>query len=66
MKAADLPLHYDLCEILEHNLETRADKTAILSDDGSMTFGEVSRQVNRIGNALAKLDVRFGDCVGRM
>lgn len=63
MKAADLPLYYNLCEILEHNLETRADKTALLSDDGSMTFGEISRQVNQVGNALKKLDIRFGDCV---
>ncbi len=63
MKAADLPLYYNMCEILEHNLDTRADKTAILSDDGSMTFGEVSRQVNQVGNALLRLDVRFGDCV---
>jgi len=63
MKAADLPLQYNMCEILEHNLETRAKKIALLSDDGSMTFGEVSRQVNRIGNALKRLDIRFGDCV---
>lgn len=63
MKAADLPLQYNMCEILEHNLETRAEKIALLSDDGSMTFGEVSRQVNRIGNALKRLDIRFGDCV---
>ena len=63
MKAADLPLRYNMCEILEHNLETRADKTALLSDNGSMTFGEVSRQVNQAGNALVRLGVRFGDCV---
>ena len=63
MKAADLPLHYNMCEILEHNLEARADKTALLSEDRSMTFAEVSRQVNQIGNALKRLDVRFGDCV---
>jgi acyl-coenzyme A synthetase/AMP-(fatty) acid ligase len=63
MKASDLPLHYNMCEILEHNLETRADKTAILTDDGSMIFGEVSQQVNKIGNALLQLDVRCGDCV---
>ena len=63
MKAADLPLHYNMCEILEHNLEARADKTALLSDDGSMTFAEVSRQVNQVGNALQRLDVRRGDCV---
>lgn len=63
MKAADLPLHYNMCEILEHNLARRADKTALLSDDGTMTFAEVSQQVNQVGNALNKLGVRFGDCV---
>lgn len=63
MKAADLPLYYNMCDILEHNLETRSQKTALVSDDGSMTFGEASAQVNQVGNALKKLDVRFGDCV---
>lgn len=66
MKAADLPLCYNMHEILEHNLATRADKIALLSEDlkdGSMTFGEVSRQVNRVGNALLRLDIGFGDCV---
>jgi len=53
-----------MCSILEHNLETRADKKALLSDDGSMTFGEVSHQVNQVGNALRKVGVGFGDCVG--
>lgn len=63
MKTANLPLHYNMCDILEHNLETRADKTALLSEDGSMTFAEVSHQVNQVGNALKRLDVRFGECV---
>lgn len=63
MKAAELPLYYNMCEILERNLENRADKTAILSDDGSMTFAEASRQVNQVGNALRGLGVRLGDCV---
>jgi len=63
MKAADLPLHYNMCDILEHNLETRADKTALLCEDTQMSFGEVAAQVNQIGNALKRLDVRFGDCV---
>jgi len=63
MKAEDLPLHYNLCEILENNLTARRDKTALISADLSMTFGEVSRQVNQIGNALMRLDVRVGDCV---
>ena len=63
MKAADLPLHYNMCQILEHNLETRAEKTALHSADGSMTFAEVSHQVNQVGNALLRSGVRFGDCV---
>ena len=42
MKAADLPLHYNMSTILEHNLETRADKTALLSNDGAMTRGKTT------------------------
>ena len=63
MKASDLPIDYNMCEILEHNLEHRADKTALLSEHGTMTFREVSNQVNQIGNALTRLGVRFGECV---
>ena len=63
MRAADLPIDYNMCEILEHNLEHRADKTALLSEHGTMTFREVSNQVNQIGNALTRLGVRFGECV---
>ena len=63
MKASDLPIDYNMCEILEHNLEQRADKTALLSEHGTMTFREVSNQVNQIGNALTRLGVRFGECV---
>ena len=63
MKAADLPIDYNMCEILEHNLEHRGDKTALLSEHGVMTFREVSDQVNQIGNALTRLGVRVGECV---
>jgi len=63
MKASDLPIDYNMCEILEHNLEHRADKTALLSEHGTMTFREVSHQVNQIGNALTRLGLRFGECV---
>ena len=63
MKAADLPIDYNMCEILEHNLKHRADKIALLSEHGTMTFREVSNQVNQIGNALTRLGVRFGECV---
>ena len=63
MKAADLPTYYNICEILEHNLEHRGDKIALLSENGSFTFREVSEQVNRVGNALIRSDVQFGECV---
>ena len=63
MKAKDLPTYYNMCEILEHNLEHRGDKIALLSENGSLTFQEASNQVNQIGNALKRSGVRFGDCV---
>ena len=63
MKAADLPTYYNICEILEQNLESRSDKTALLSENRSLTFREVSEEVNKVGNALIRLGVRFGDCV---
>ena len=69
MKAADLPTYYNICEILEQNLESRSDKTALLSEHRSLTFREVSEEVNKVGNALIRLGVRFGDCtevVGQM
>ncbi len=63
MKAADLPLSYNAVQILEHNLETRADKTALLSDERELTFAEVSAEVNQVGNALKRLGVRPGESV---
>ena len=57
-------MHYNIASIVEHNLEARADKLALLSDERSLTFREVSDEVNQIGNALKRLGVRFGDCVG--
>lgn len=63
MKAADLPLHYNMCQILEHNLVDRGDKTGLYSADGSLTFREISDQVNQLGNALLRCGVGFGDCV---
>ena len=63
MKAADLPTYYNICEILEHNIGPRGDKTALLSEHGSLTFREVSEQVNKVGNALIRSGVKFGECV---
>jgi benzoate-CoA ligase family protein len=64
LRAADLPLSYNAVEILEHNLEGRADKVALFSPDRELTFGEVSQEANRVGNALIKLGIGFGDVVG--
>ena len=63
MKAADLPTDYNMCEILEHNLKNRSDKTALWSEYGQFTFREVSDQVNKVGNALTRLGIGFGECV---
>ncbi|MHC4954830.1 MAG: benzoate-CoA ligase family protein [Planctomycetota bacterium] len=63
MKAADLPLHYNAVDILEHNLPDRADKTALLSEEREVTFGELSAEANRTGGALLGLGVGFGDTV---
>ena len=52
-----------MCEILEHNLEQRSEKIALLSEHGSLTFRQVTDEVNQVGNALKSLGVRFGECV---
>ncbi len=64
MRAADLPLSYNAAVVLEHNLEARADKVALLSPDRELTFQEVSDEANRVGNALTKMGIGFGDVVG--
>lgn len=64
MKADDLPLFYNAVDILEHNLEERADKEALFSPSRTMTFRDVSHEANQVANALRKLDVRIGDVVG--
>lgn len=64
MRATDLPLYYNAVDILERNLPERADKVALYSLEREMTFQAVSDEANRVGNALEKLDVRFGDTVG--
>jgi benzoate-CoA ligase family protein len=63
MKAADLPLYYNAVNILEHNLTSRPDKTALYSAERTLTFRQVSDEVNRVGNALKRLDVRMGEYV---
>ncbi|MDE3091501.1 MAG: benzoate-CoA ligase family protein, partial [Chloroflexota bacterium] len=61
---ADLPSIYNAIEILEHNLAVRADKIALYCKERCLTFREVENEANQVGNALKRLGVRFGDCVG--
>jgi benzoate-CoA ligase family protein len=63
-RAADVPLSYNAVDILERNLDARADKVALYSLDRTMTFREVSREANQVGNALiGRLGIRLGEFV---
>lgn len=64
MRIQDVPETYNVVDILERNLPERADKTALLSYERNLTFGEVSDEVNQVGNALKNLGVNFGEHVG--
>ena len=64
LKASDLPSYYNAVDILERNLAGRADKVALHSSDRNVTFQEASAEANRVGNALSRLGVQFGDVVG--
>jgi 4-hydroxybenzoate-CoA ligase len=63
LRAEDLPVRYNAVEILERNLPGRRDKLALLSAERQMTFGEVAREVNRVGHALRRLGVRRSEPV---
>lgn len=63
-RAADLPTHYNAVEILDRNLASRPDKIALYSERRELTFREVIDETARVGNALKRLDVRPGECVG--
>jgi len=62
-RAADLPERYNAVALLEHNLHTRADEVALLSETRTMTFAEVCAEVDRVGGALRSSGVRKGDTV---
>jgi benzoate-CoA ligase family protein len=64
MHASDLPLIYNAVDILEHNLPARANKTALFSLERNLTYQQAHDEVNQVGNALKKLDVRMGEYVG--
>ncbi len=64
IKASDLPENYNAVDILERNLTERADNVALYFEDRELTFRQLSDEVNQVGNALKKLDVRSGEVVG--
>ncbi len=64
MLASDLPVYYNAVNVLEHNLAARAHKTALFSTERESTFQQMADEVNQVGNALKRLDVRMGECVG--
>jgi benzoate-CoA ligase family protein len=63
-RSAELPLHYNAIEILEHNLDVRPDKIALVTPAKSVSFRGLGDEVNRVGNVLRDLGVRPGECVG--
>ena len=63
-RAADVPLYYNGVDILERNLVSRADKVALYSPERTMTFRQVSSEVDWVASAMcAKLAVRIGEPV---
>ena len=62
-RAAEVPLQYNLVEILERNLGESADRLALLSPDREMTFAEVSVEVNKVTNALRSIGLGVGETV---
>ncbi|HMZ19227.1 MAG TPA: AMP-binding protein, partial [Blastocatellia bacterium] len=64
MNATDLPMSYNAVDLLERNLTARADKVALYSRNRCLTFKASANEANQVGNALLRLGVRFGDCVG--
>ena len=63
LRASQLPEEYNAVSILENNLAVRPDKVALLSAERELTFEQVADEVNQLGNALRRLDVRFGEAV---
>lgn len=61
----DLPEQFNAADyFVDRNIrEGRADKVAILCEDRQMTYGDVQKGVNRVGNALKSLDVRMEERV---
>ncbi len=49
--------------LLPHHARYRPDHTAVVVEDGRLSFREFNRRVNRLANVLSSLDVKKGDKV---
>jgi benzoate-CoA ligase family protein len=60
MKRLDIPDQFNLVDhfIHRHIEEGRGDKTAIISEDRHLSYGEVAEQVDRAGNGLLNLGLQ--------
>ena len=56
----ELPDRYNLVDhfVDRHIREGRGQKTAIVSGDRRITYGEIAEQVNRVGNGLLNLGLQ--------
>ena len=54
----------DLAQLLSRSVATRPDALALLQGDTRITYLELERQANRLGNELVALGIRRGDLVG--
>ena len=61
--ALDRGRYLALGEILARNARRHPDKTALVFEDRSLTFGELNSRVNRLAHALARRGVSRGDNV---
>lgn len=57
----DLPRHYNVSEVLFHNLDVgREGKTCLTVGGESMTYGELAGLAARVGNSLKALGAEPG------
>ncbi len=61
----DIPRDFNLAhELIDKNLRAgRTEKVAYIDDNGSYSFGELDKRINRAGNALLKLGLNIEDRV---
>ena len=57
-------MHYNIADLYESVADTIPDRTAVVSGDTRLTYGELERRGNQLADFLRKRGVRAGDHVG--